>query len=80
MKNPIFKGVPQKNNISEGLTEQGGLGQFADLRWGGLGEKEGVVFWRGGGVDTPMRIMRIIAVNAAKTISINASFTNPNLD
>ena len=62
MKNPIFKGVPQKNNISEGLT------------------KQGVVFLRGGGVDTPMRIMRIIAVNAAKTISINASFTNPNLD
>ena len=50
MKNPIFKGVSQKNNISEGITKQGGLGQFADLRWGGLGEKEGVVFLRRGGL------------------------------
>ena len=36
----------------------GGLGQFADL-WGGggggLGKKEGGVFW--GGIDTPMHTM-----------------------
>ena len=31
----------------EDLPEKGGLGQFADLR-GGLAEKEGVVFLRGG--------------------------------
>ena len=34
-----------------------GLGQFADLK-GGLSEKEGVVFFRGGG-DTPMYTMLI---------------------
>ena len=37
----------------------GGLGQFARLRQGDLGKKEGVVFLRGegGGVDTPMHTM-----------------------
>ena len=34
------------------LAKKGGFGQFANLRGGGLGEKEGVVFLRG--VDTPM--------------------------
>ena len=29
------------------LKGMGGLGQFADLRGGGLGKKEGVVFLRG---------------------------------
>ena len=37
------------------LDKKGGLGQFADLKEGGLGKKEGVVFWRG--VDTPMHTM-----------------------
>ena len=35
-----------------------GLGQVADLK-GGLSEKEGVVFFRGGGGDTPMYTMLI---------------------
>ena len=34
----------------------GGLGQFADLRWG-LGKKDGGVFEGGGGVDTPRHTM-----------------------
>ena len=36
--------VSQKTNIEGGLPKRGGLGQFADLRGGGLGQKEGVVF------------------------------------
>ena len=37
----------------------GALGQFAKLRQGDLGKKEGVVFLRGegGGGDTPMHTM-----------------------
>ena len=41
------------------MAEKGGLGQFTDLR-GGLGEKEEMVFLRGGGgagVDMPMHTM-----------------------
>ena len=34
----------------------GGLGQFADLRGGGLAKKTGWCFWEGQ-VDTPMHIM-----------------------
>ena len=45
--------VARKTNISAGGGE---VGQFADLR-GGFGEKEGVLFLRGQGVDTPMLTM-----------------------
>ena len=42
------------------MAEKGGLGQFTDLR-GGLGEKEEMVFLRGGGggggVDMPLHTM-----------------------
>ena len=44
--------VARKTNISGGEE----VGQFADLR-GGFGEKEGVLFLRGQGVDTPMLTM-----------------------
>ena len=49
LKNQYIGGLPKKGG--------GGLGQFVDLRGGGLGKKEGVVFLRGGGVDTPMPTM-----------------------
>ena len=48
----------QKTDIEGALPKKVGLGQFADLREGGLGKKEGVgVFEGGGGVDTPMHTM-----------------------
>ena len=56
-------GFTEKSNFSGGgggvnekpikrgeLPKKGGLGQFADLRGGGLGKKEGVVFLRGEGL------------------------------
>ena len=42
----------RKNQYIGGIAKKGGLGQFADLRWGvggWLGKKEGVVFLRGQG-------------------------------
>ena len=39
-------------------TGEGGLGQLADLKEGGLGEKEGVVFLRG--LDTPMHTIDML--------------------
>ena len=39
-------GSLKTNNRGE-LPKNGGLGQFADLRRGGLDKKEGVVFLRG---------------------------------
>ena len=42
----------KKPNIQGGITQKGGLGQFADLREG-LVKKGGLVF-EGLGVDTPM--------------------------
>ena len=41
-KNPIFKG--HKKTIYRGIAKEGGLGQFADLRKGGLTRKKGMVF------------------------------------
>ena len=49
-------GVLKNQYIGELPKKGGGLGQFVDLRGGGLGKKEGVVFLRGG-VDTPMPTM-----------------------
>ena len=50
MKNPTFSGGgSRKTNIEGGLPKNGGLGQFADLRGGGLARKRGVVFLRGKG-------------------------------
>ena len=39
LKNPTFKGGSQKTNIEGGLPKKRGLGQFANLRGGGLGKK-----------------------------------------
>ena len=36
------------------MPKKGELGQFADLREGRLGKKEGGGFFEGEGVDTPM--------------------------
>ena len=51
LKNLIFKGASQKNNIEGALAKKRGLGQFADLtreegggEGGGLGKKEGWCF------------------------------------
>ena len=59
MKNPTFSGGgSRKINIEGGLPKNGGLGQFADLRGGGLGTKEGSGVFEGEGVaDTPMHTM-----------------------
>ena len=52
LKNLIFKEVNEKSIYRGELPKKGGFGQFANLRGGGLGEKEGVVFLTR--VDTPM--------------------------
>ena len=46
--------------IEGGLPKKGELGQFADLRGGGLCKKEGVAFLRG--VDTPVHTMIYIVL------------------
>ena len=48
----------RKTNKYWGITLKGGLGHFSNLVGGGvLGKKEGVVFLRGRGVNTPMHTM-----------------------
>ena len=52
-KNPGFRrggggGGVTKSQYMGGLPKKGGLGQFADLREGGLARKRRVVFLRGG--------------------------------
>ena len=42
MKDPTFRSGFVKNQFREGDCLKRGLGQFADLRGGGLGKKEGV--------------------------------------
>ena len=51
MKNQCRRGTAAKRG-------GGGLGQFANLREGGLSKKEGVIFLRG--VYTPMHTIGII--------------------
>ena len=50
VKNLTFRGEFTKNQYRGGRLPKrvGGFGQFPDLRGGGLGKKEGVVFLRGG--------------------------------
>ena len=50
LKNPIFRGFTKKQYNVGGLPKKGGgdLEQFANLR-GGLEEKKGLMFLRGGG-------------------------------
>ena len=43
------------------MPKKGALGQFVGLRGGGHGKKEGVVFLRGGRVDTPVITMIILS-------------------
>ena len=45
-----------KNQYSEGDCLKRGAWTVCQFK-GGLGKKEGVMFLRGGGVDTPMRTM-----------------------
>ena len=64
LKNLIFRRggeSSRKTNILGwgNCQKKGRLGQFADLR-GGLVEKREVVFFEGGGVDTPMHTMRLV--------------------
>ena len=42
-----FQGGSRKSNIQGGIAKKGRLGQFADLRGGELGKKEGVDVLRG---------------------------------
>ena len=80
MKNPIFKGVFTKKQYIGGNYQTRGAWAVCRFKVGRAWRKRGGGVFEGRGFDTPLRIMRIIAVNAAKTISINANFTNPNLD
>ena len=54
LKNLIFSVESQKSNIYGGLSKNGVLGQFADLK-GRLAKKLSAVFE---GVDTQMHLMR----------------------
>ena len=54
------EGDSRKTNREGKLPKKEGFGQFADSRGKGvLDKKEGVVFLRGGGVDTPMNTFSI---------------------
>ena len=56
LKNLTFKGGGgrvMENQYREGIAYKGGLGQFADLRWGAWQERAR----GGGGVDTPMHTL-----------------------
>ena len=54
----LLGGGFMKNQYRGGnCLKGGGLRQFADLKGGGLARKRGVVFLKGGGVDTPMHTM-----------------------
>ena len=57
MKHFNIFGFTEKSDFQGGVTKNyyiGGIGQFSDLRGGGLDKKERVVFLSGGGVYTPM--------------------------
>ena len=49
------------------MPKKGGLKQFAKLK-GGLARKRGVVFFREGGVDTPMHTMDAMSSFGAKSM------------
>ena len=67
LKNLIFKGASQKNNIEGALAKKRGLGQFADLtrgeggEGGGTWQERGVVFFRGE-IDTQKHIMEYLSI------------------
>ena len=49
-----------KNQYRVGIAEKEGLGQFVDLRGGwGLGKKDGGGIFEGG-IDTPIRTMKML--------------------
>ena len=48
LKDPTFRGDLEKPIYSGRLPIRGRLEQFVGLRGGGLGKKEGVVFFEGG--------------------------------
>ena len=57
-KNPSFRGGVHENSIYRGdCLKRGELGKFEDLRGCLARKREGVVFLRGEGVDTPMHTM-----------------------
>ena len=66
----------RKTNKYWGIALKGGLGQFSDLvgRGGGLGKKEGVVFLRGRGVNTPIYTMLTLDLALKFYISVAKGF------
>ena len=59
------------------MPKKGGVGQFADLRGGGLGKKWSVFEW-GGGTDTPMHTMNL-AIFLTVVLIYRCQFTDKDL-